>query len=297
MNSRKQHVIKMSHQLFIDRGYHATSIQDILDYSGISKGTFYNYFASKNELLISIFKGLHSKMKKERNELLIGKDESDLDVFIKQFELQMNINRKYKLFTLFEEVLISPDPELKQFVKEAQIGVIKWTFERFVEIFGEDKKPYLLDCAIMFIGILNQNMKYYALEHDRYTTGVHQVVLYSVLRVEKMVKELATSGEQLNEPELLDKWVPKKLKVNGTFQEELNQSINDLKKISLENHDATKYIELLDFIQDELLHAKNPRAFLIENTLVPLKNSSLFDSKQVEHLEYLVSIFFNEHNN
>ena len=56
MNDRKQHVIKMAHQLFIEKGFQATSIQDILDYSGISKGTFYNYFSSKSELLIAIFK-------------------------------------------------------------------------------------------------------------------------------------------------------------------------------------------------------------------------------------------------
>ncbi|MGA9287974.1 MAG: helix-turn-helix domain-containing protein, partial [Anaerobacillus sp.] len=62
MNDRKQHVIKMAHQLFIDRGFQATSIQDILDYSGISKGTFYNYFSSKNELLIALFKALYGSM-------------------------------------------------------------------------------------------------------------------------------------------------------------------------------------------------------------------------------------------
>ncbi|MFP3340850.1 TetR/AcrR family transcriptional regulator, partial [Micrococcus sp. SIMBA_131] len=59
MNDRKQHVIKMAHQLFIERGFQSTSIQDILEYSGISKGTFYNYFSSKNELLIALFKALY----------------------------------------------------------------------------------------------------------------------------------------------------------------------------------------------------------------------------------------------
>ena len=61
MNDRKQHVINKAHQLFIDKGFQATSIQDILDYSGISKGTFYNYFSSKNELLIAIFTNQNKK--------------------------------------------------------------------------------------------------------------------------------------------------------------------------------------------------------------------------------------------
>ena len=62
MNDRKQHVVNKAHQLFIDKGFQATSIQDILDYSGISKGTFYNYFSSKNELLIAIFKTIFKKL-------------------------------------------------------------------------------------------------------------------------------------------------------------------------------------------------------------------------------------------
>lgn len=44
MNKRKMHVIDTARELFIKHGYHATSIQDILEASGISKGSFYNYF-------------------------------------------------------------------------------------------------------------------------------------------------------------------------------------------------------------------------------------------------------------
>ncbi|WP_186580452.1 TetR/AcrR family transcriptional regulator [Aquibacillus kalidii] len=292
MNSRKQHVIRKSHELFIERGFQATSIQDILDYSGISKGTFYNYFTSKNELLISIFRELHSKMEQERNELLIGQDPSDINVFVQQFELQMYINKKNRLTTLFEEVLISNDPELKQFLKRAQLKVVEWTYKRFVEIFGEEKKPYLLDCAIMFIGILQQNMKFYVLDHDRHT-GISRVVQYSVKRVERIVEELALSKDQLHDPSSLDKWLPDHLTADRTFQEELNEIVNELKTtIRSDKPDDRKYLELINFIQEELLHETNPRPFLLENALQPLINSELFNPKEVGRLSKLVSRFF-----
>ncbi|MGA9227687.1 MAG: helix-turn-helix domain-containing protein, partial [Mesobacillus sp.] len=70
MNDRKQLVIDKAHDLFIEKGYQATSLQEILEYSGISKGTFYNYFSSKNELLIAIFKNTYQKIEKERQELI-----------------------------------------------------------------------------------------------------------------------------------------------------------------------------------------------------------------------------------
>lgn len=55
MNKRKMHVIDTARELFIKHGYHATSIQDILEASGISKGSFYNYFSTKSELFQSVF--------------------------------------------------------------------------------------------------------------------------------------------------------------------------------------------------------------------------------------------------
>lgn len=48
MNKRKKHVMDKAHELFIENGFQHTSIQDILAASNISKGTFYNYFSSKN---------------------------------------------------------------------------------------------------------------------------------------------------------------------------------------------------------------------------------------------------------
>ncbi|MCT8140183.1 TetR/AcrR family transcriptional regulator [Anaerobacillus sp. CMMVII] len=287
MNDRKQHVIKMAHQLFIDRGFQATSIQDILDYSGISKGTFYNYFSSKNELLMALVKAIYLKMEKERDELLIGQDLSNIDMFIKQIEFQLNTNKKNKLFTLFEEVLISNDVELKQFIKEGQLRMLHWTYQRFLEIFGADKKPYLLDCAIMFLGIIHHNMKYYAMDHET-NVGVHQVVRFSVNRIENIAKDLVKSGEQLNPPELLDKWLPNQTKVN--FHEKLTHTLATMKK-SVSDIDKLKAAELLDFIQEELLHAKNPRKYLIESTLSALKNS-IYEKNQIEELEQLVSTYF-----
>ncbi|WP_246483829.1 TetR/AcrR family transcriptional regulator [Heyndrickxia vini] len=87
MKSRKQHVMTVAHQLFIHKGFQATSIQDILEGSSISKGTFYNYFPSKNELLLAIFADSYNELEKKREKLLIGQNRSDIEIFIKQIEL------------------------------------------------------------------------------------------------------------------------------------------------------------------------------------------------------------------
>lgn len=294
MNDRKQHVIKMAHQLFIDKGFQATSIQDILEYSGISKGTFYNYFSSKNELLIALFKMIYKKMEHERNALLIGQDPSNIQIFIQQVELQMQTNRANKLISLFEEVYFSNDAELKEFIKRGQLRMLRWTYERFLDIFGDSKKPYLVDCAIMFTGILHHNLKYVAMAHQS-NTSIHQVVRYSVERVAKMVDEVAETGEQLIQPELLDSWLPNCHKATGPFQQKLDQTIATLKKLLYSSEESSKHHELLDFVQNELLHSKNPRRFLIESVLLSLKTDPIFsEKKELQQLDQLVADYFTQ---
>ncbi|MFS0637913.1 TetR/AcrR family transcriptional regulator [Mesobacillus foraminis] len=294
MNDRKQHVIKMAHQLFIDKGFQNTSIQDILTYSGISKGTFYNYFSSKNELLIALFKSIYKNVEQARNELLIGQDPRDIGIFIKQVELQLKTNRTSKLISLFEEVLVSNDEDLKQFINRGQLRALRWIYGRFIDLFGEDKKPYLLDCSIMFMGILHHNLKFNKLAHGA-NTDIGQIAQYSVERMIGMVEEVSRSHDQLIQPELLERWLPNCQLPDRTFQEQLFRTILGMKK-ALNPHKAQqKYTELLDFLQEELLQSKSPRKYLVESALLSLKeDSALFSSEDLQMLSQLIHTFFNQ---
>ncbi|MBT2658340.1 TetR/AcrR family transcriptional regulator [Bacillus sp. ISL-18] len=293
MNERKQHVINKAHQLFIDKGFQATSIQEIIDYSGISKGTFYNYFSSKNELLMAIFTYLSQRIEHERNELLIGQDISDIEIFTRQIELQMAFNRRNKLFTLFEEVFVSNDPTLKEFLKRMQIMYLDWIFNRFVDIFGKNKHPFLLDCAIMFMGLMHHNIHFHFLAKES-DANIKQVIRYSVNRIEKMVEEVENSGEQLLEPEILEKWLPNCNPSSHEMEKKLLHTILRLKKCVGVGEVQFKNNELLDFIQEEMLHSKTPRRFLIKSALASLNDlspSATF-KQEMDKLEQLLEEFF-----
>ncbi len=287
MNERKQLVIKKAHQLFVEKGFQATSIQDILDYSEISKGTFYNYFSSKNELLIAIIKDIFKQLEKERNDLLLGQDPANIEIFIQQINLQLKTNRENNLLPLFEEVLFSKDVELKQFLKEGQIRLIQWVYNRFIEIFGENKQDYLLDCAIMFMAILQSNLKYSRMAYDQ-TANTDEIVRYSVNRMMNMVKEVSREKEQLIGPEMLEKWLPGSSV--HSYKQKLYTVIMNIRK-ALKNEaekEYEKYTELLDFIQDEL-HTNNPRKFLVESAIQSLKTTKTA-YQEVKLLEELLRV-------
>jgi AcrR family transcriptional regulator len=281
MNDRKQHVINTAHQLFVEKGFQATSIQDILDYSSISKGTFYNYFSSKNELLMAIFRDIQKKFEHERNELLIGKDPSDIEIFIKQMTLQVKTHRATNLIPLYEEVLFLNDVELKKFISNIQLRLLRWVYERLNDIFGESKKLYLLDGAIMFTAILHHNLKYERKANKLYSNP-ERVVRYSVNRLLTFIKDVGETQEQLLAPELLEEWSPFCHKKEQSYKEKVTLEIMSLKKELMNVSEFERYSELLDFILEELLQPNNKRQFVVESALSTLEGH--FGKAKLQHL-------------
>lgn len=51
---RRNEILDVAQQLFYQKGYEQTAIQDILGAVGIAKGTFYHYFDSKEALLAAL---------------------------------------------------------------------------------------------------------------------------------------------------------------------------------------------------------------------------------------------------
>ncbi|MFC2949665.1 TetR/AcrR family transcriptional regulator [Virgibacillus sediminis] len=68
----KDKIMQASIRLFDDKGYSETSIQDIVDYLGVTKGSFYYYYKSKQELLkdihLNYIEGLLEKQEQVLND-------------------------------------------------------------------------------------------------------------------------------------------------------------------------------------------------------------------------------------
>ncbi len=292
MKDRKQQVIIKAHELFIEKGYQATSIQDILEYSGISKGTLYNYFPSKSELFKAVFTYIQTKYEAERNQLLIGENLSDMDIFIKQLDLFMLSNKKNKIFSLVEEVITSNDPELKQFIKVTRLRHLEWMFKRFIEIFGEEKRPFLLDCAILFSGMLQQMIHYHAATKASQINRI-EIIRYCVNRLKSIVAEVSDKAEQLVDPNELIIWLGAIDGKEPDLLENVQQLMIELKgkisEISVNSQERERFTQLLGFIEDEIINNQQPRTYLIESTLNTLMMSEKVNGlKEMQKLKEII---------
>ncbi len=59
---RRAQLLTEARKVFAAKGYHATSISDIIAACGVARGTFYNYFDSKRAIFSAILEDLFERM-------------------------------------------------------------------------------------------------------------------------------------------------------------------------------------------------------------------------------------------
>ncbi|SDM70472.1 transcriptional regulator, TetR family [Fictibacillus solisalsi] len=80
----KEKITECSISLFEKNGFSETSIQDIVDALGVTKGTFYYYFSSKEELLMNIHNGYIDELLFQQGKIL---EDSSMTSKQKLFEM------------------------------------------------------------------------------------------------------------------------------------------------------------------------------------------------------------------
>ena len=106
MSSAKERLLESAKILFSQKGYYATSVEDIVESAGFSKGTFYFYFKSKEELFKSLVEEMHLNIVK-RLEGFLERDlplENALIEYAKVFLEDIYQNRHIAQIFLFQLV-------------------------------------------------------------------------------------------------------------------------------------------------------------------------------------------------
>lgn len=88
INPTKSKIASVAWKLFYEQGYEATTVDQIINECGMSKGNFYHYFRAKDELLNSL-----SDMFDEEYENIMEKLDKDMNSFDKLIETTRHLFR------------------------------------------------------------------------------------------------------------------------------------------------------------------------------------------------------------
>ena len=196
LNERKQHVLNAAKRLFLENGFAKTSIQNILDEAGISKGTFYNYFNSKNECLISIIEDSTESASVLREELAAGRQDGP-DLLSDQILVRLQMNREQKIIRLYEAILHSGDPDLRGYMKAVHLAELAWLEQRLTEVYGEQFSPFAADAALMQFGMLGQYLQF--APDITSTEELSKRIRFVIMRTESLLRDMAETDDHLLE--------------------------------------------------------------------------------------------------
>ena len=105
---RKQQIMQAALELFANKGFNATSISMIAKEAGISKGLMYNYFESKEQLIVEIMDGMIAEMMGMFDPNHDGVLEvSEMENFIRIMLQHVKENRQ--LYKLYFHVVMQPN--------------------------------------------------------------------------------------------------------------------------------------------------------------------------------------------
>lgn len=91
---KSQQILASAVALFIEKGYQNTKIIDIAEAAGVGKGTVYEYFSGKEELLLMVLENVVSKDFEKIDTLVLEKD-SCYEQLLNYLRAHMSLMQKY----------------------------------------------------------------------------------------------------------------------------------------------------------------------------------------------------------
>jgi AcrR family transcriptional regulator len=67
---KRLRLVEAASAVFADKGYASTRVADIAERAGVGKGTVYEYFSSKEELLFAVFESINADISSRMNDAL-----------------------------------------------------------------------------------------------------------------------------------------------------------------------------------------------------------------------------------
>ena len=189
---KRKKIIDKAWELFAKNGYEETKVEDITKDLGISKGSFYTYFATKEELLYEVLE----KIKKEIIENLENINVNQIPEKVLEDYVKAKMNHAVKILNnmklkAVEKHLI--DPKLRIFFQELREKSTNFIKINIVEKFNsKNGNKYNADVISEFILISIEEFLYdeFVLKNLQKMKDDDLINIQNTRKVENSLKEI-----------------------------------------------------------------------------------------------------------
>ena len=189
---KRKKIVDKAWELFAKNGYKETKVEDITKDLGISKGSFYTYFATKNELLYEVL----GKIKKEINRNLENINVNQVPEKVLEDYVKAKMNYVVKILNnmrLNSVEKYSIDPKLRNFFEELKEKSTDFIKINIVEKFNsKNGNKYNADVISEFILISIEEFLYdeFVLKNLQKMKDDDLINIQNTRKVENSLKEI-----------------------------------------------------------------------------------------------------------
>lgn len=276
MNDKKRHIIESAIKCFAQKGFHATSIQEIADSAGIAKGSLYFYFKSKEHLLLSIFEYGFHKLMTQMQSLADDASKSPRERLERQIELQFSqfVENKELIIMIFKEQSLQINEDLKQFLFAMRAQTLSSYRTHIAALYGDAVTPYLSDAAAMFSGLQNEYSQFVLLSQE--TMDFARLAHFLTERLDDLVQGMIAKAE----PPIFNESITKSFlekaqlftrKKEATVFDEIAQLRKSAEQLPLERHLRDELSSTIQVLQAEF-EKPEPQKIIVRGMLAVLKD-------------------------
>ncbi|WP_339267201.1 TetR/AcrR family transcriptional regulator [Paenibacillus sp. FSL K6-1330] len=157
MSLLKEKILQSAIRFFAEKGYQATSIQDIADDCSIAKGSIYKFYGSKEELYISI---LHKRQQDmiDAVERIRKRELPKRETFLEEIAYQFDffIEHGYYISRDHNELPPANSDKIGSVIHQLQLNMFRYYQDILIRHYGDAISEWKWDATAIFNGLIRE---------------------------------------------------------------------------------------------------------------------------------------------
>ncbi len=178
-NTRRFAILEAALSVFADAGYHQASIAQIANKASISKGLIYNYFESKEDLLIAV---LIQGVEGLKESFAMMEDELDTPEELKLF-IQGSLSimrRESNYYMLYFKVMMQA--EVYSIVMSHYQEILGDLIDGVACYFKAKGDPHPQEKAMILASLLDGVGMHYIMSPERYDLALYEKIIFDLFK-------------------------------------------------------------------------------------------------------------------
>ncbi|QTM98010.1 TetR family transcriptional regulator [Sediminibacillus dalangtanensis] len=287
MTERRMEIIQSAIKCFSRKGYFSTSMQEIAEDCGVSKGLLYKLFDSKEDLLIQVFESNHKRMFEKARTIYLDKTLVPREVFKQSIliELEGMFENKDFFNILYKSLPKENNKEIQALSKRTRAAMLSWHKKLLLDAYQEEAEPIIWDLTVTLQGVIKEYVQ--LIVQEQKPANLHRIAEYIVDTLDATVEKHSDKQAVLTK-ELMEEYETYQFDLEPLERhEQLEKLFRQLREqiVSLPRPERSELGDAINLMEQEVKEEK-PREFLLQALLTYLKQhvETIGTLEQIERL-------------